>query len=241
MLFPYILADEEGIGIGGLDVPGFAVITQSCDIIKSDRPMLQIAALQALPPEHLDQVERRRRPQFGHIPALKEIGYAVDFDHVTLVSKEVVAGLQRSPGCTNDDEKRAFAQALARHKRRTAYPIRFNDAVEPMKKWLDNKKGKASAAGRFADEIDQIRVACSDWDAGAEISFTCILSNEPPIAELTEWLGFADKIISKVVSEYPGTTIRLVTWDQFSARELRDSDQLDFDGLSQPSVAAWAA
>jgi hypothetical protein len=51
-------AGGDSLGVISVDVPGLAILTQTCDLIRSclERPLVQVAALAPLQPDILDEV-----------------------------------------------------------------------------------------------------------------------------------------------------------------------------------------
>ena len=65
------------------------------------------------------------------------------------VEKAVVAKWTRIPGCATDDERVAFAKALARKRRRFAFPNGFNSGPVKFRGRLKDKDGKNSPEGHL--------------------------------------------------------------------------------------------
>ncbi|MDQ3264473.1 MAG: hypothetical protein M3Y59_12550 [Myxococcota bacterium] len=95
-------ASAEGEGIHTLlsEVEGLAVLSQTCDIVRScfERPYIEVAPLVQLRPDLLEDVQRCRRPGLATLPALVAKGLAVDLDRVMTVEKSLVANWQRTGG-----------------------------------------------------------------------------------------------------------------------------------------------
>ena len=240
MELPYLLCDDDGPGLGGVIVPGAAVISQSCDIINSgqDRLFVQVARLAKMEPNDLKEVQKRRRPRYGYLSGLAALGMAVDFDIVATVHKKVVAQWVHNGGCTTDFERRDFAEALARHRRRFAFPQEFNNVMWPIRDWLDRAKKKTDTFGNFVRSINQIRVICDNWHTIGQLDFIVVFDDEGTPAEALVRDQHLEEMLGMIATKYSGTSIRQVTWDNLSAREMNDSDQLDFDGLSQVAPPA---
>ena len=232
---PFIGADEDGTYIGAAVVPGVAVISQSCDIIRNhvERPFVQVAALIPANDAEMAQIEARAKPRYGFLAPLKALGLVVDLDLVANVQKELVATWGRQAGCQNDDEQRDFATALARHKQRFAFPDEFNGALKPLRTWIKRREKKANTAGQMIRAIEQIRVRCEDWaNPSDDIEFIAILLGDPPAADRQSWAQNVTEIGDTVRAVYPNAIFRLTTSTELSAAEYIATDRLDLDGLS---------
>ena len=65
-------AEGENLASIGSVVPGFVVVSQTCDLLKPcvDWPFVQLAALQEAPNDLEKQVRKGMRPSFASVPAL---------------------------------------------------------------------------------------------------------------------------------------------------------------------------
>jgi hypothetical protein len=214
---------------------GVAVVSQSCDIIRAiaTHPYIQVAALVSVQdPAEMREIMAGRKPRYGYLASLAADGLAIDFDVVASVRKETVARWPRSPGCETSAEQRAFSQALARHRRRYAFPDNFNEAMGPLRKFIKRREGKNSAAGRFVDAISQIRVGSNDWANPLIIDLVCIMSEPPSLDQLEDWKQPMDEMLKTFSAVYPGSTIQASHPDEMSASEYLGLIRLDLDGLS---------
>ncbi len=160
------------------EVPGFAVLTQTCDLVRrcDQRPFVEVAPLTQLDEEAWRSAVRGRQPRFAIVPALGEQRLAADLDRVMTVEKAVVATWKRVEGWSTDDESRSFALALARKRARTAFPDDFVDVVRSLQSRILEKHDKQSDEGRALRSLREIRVrAAPCWDAATvEIDFLFI-------------------------------------------------------------------
>jgi hypothetical protein len=152
------------------------------------------------------------------------------------VEKAVVAAWERTAGCATDEDRRRFAEALARKRERFAFPNAFNEFVAPLKDRLQKLRGKTSYEGRAIDALLEIRVAAEPaWNAEAvELMFwfvrqeDCELGNLPRdwSALLEIWLGLLPNT-QRFVADGEVVPLSLM-----SALDYRRSDRLDLDRLS---------
>jgi hypothetical protein len=190
-----------------------------------------------------------QRPRFAFVPALAPLGWVVDLDMTMTLEKAVLASLSRVPGCSTDQERREFAEALARKRRRAAFPDAFNVAIRRLQQRLQEKHAKNSPEGRLAEALREIRVrALPGWDEPeAKLTFFFILkdvetstsgSKTPDHVHPTEgdykqvetWVARFDQTDNfRLDANEPWRLCRLA---DLRADEYVYSDQLDLDRLS---------
>jgi hypothetical protein len=234
---PALVLDGEEIIWQAIDAPhGVVILSQSCDIIKhvDHRPYVQVAGLVPANDGEIAKAARKETPSRIHLTCLDDKGLLIDLDAVATVHKAVVATWQHTPGCGSDEERRRVAAGIARHKQRFAFPDRFNEVVvRSVRRWIEDKRSKASPQGNFVRAMHEVRVLCDDWDAPTELTFLVIVNHFPDDNELAKWTEASKLLESKAVSdEYPKGEFRIVRYDDISAREYLESDRLDWEGLS---------
>lgn len=211
------------------------VISQSCDIIRSAvlKPYVQVAVLSPATPEEMADVKAGARVRYSYLPALEPHGLVVDLDVTATVDKETAQHWEREAGCTDDNQRRAFAASLARHRQRFAFPDEFNEVVKPLRKWVESKRSSDSHNGRLIRAIREIRVLCDNWDEPSSLIFWLMLETEIPGSDEAEWMKAADGIRTKVAQKTKAKIqIVILKYDDLSASEYLSSDRLDLDGLS---------
>ena len=151
------------------EVKGFAVITQTCDIVRSckDRPFIELAPLvEVIDEKRLHEIERSRRPQYAYIPGVAKFNLVADLDRVMTVEKAVILEWERIAGCKNDQDIRALRQALARKRIRFAFPDDFIRFANKLQKRMQDKHDKASDEGEALRALREIRVRAEpSWNA----------------------------------------------------------------------------
>ena len=218
-------------------VRGFAVLTQTCDIVRScaDRPFVEVSPLVEVDHQVLHEIERGRKPSYGFIPGVADRLLVADLDRVMTVEKAVVAGWERIEGCRTDDETRRFSLALARKRARTAFPDDFTEFASPLRDRILEKHDKQSDEGRALRALREIRVrAAPSWDADAvELTFWFIEGDDEPL-ETEDW-----EHCLTALPQPTSTFERFVrvdgvvqTLDDLTARDYVESDPLDLDHLS---------
>ena len=157
-------------------VRGFAVLTQTCDLVRpcAKRPFVEVCPLVEVDDRVLHEIRRGRRPNYGFIPGVARHRLVADLDRVMTVEKTVVAVWERTEGCRTEDDARRLSLALARKRARTAFPDDFVAFASPLVDRILRKHDKQSDEGRALRSLREIRVrAAPSWDAAAvELMFT---------------------------------------------------------------------
>ena len=222
-----------------VDAPGFAVLTQTCDLARrcDDRPFVEVAPLYELAEEDWRAATRGRLPRFAVVPGLADRRLAADLDRVMTVEKAVVAEWDRLVGCRSDEEVRLFALALARKRSRTAFPDEFVALVRSLQKRLVDKHDKDTVEGRALRALREIRVrAAPSWEAAAvELTFFFIRDADELTFEGRPWAEHLQDWLGKVAAAGRFTEVDglVQTLDDLTARDYVESDPLDLGFLSE--------
>ena len=165
------------------EVAGFAVLTQTCDVVRRclERPYVEVAPLVKLDHEIVEQVRRLKRSAFAYVPGTAASGLLTDLDRVMTVEKAVVANCTRTPGWHTDSEGREFARAIARKRSRFAFPDDFVGAAGRFRRRLMEKHDRTSLEGGCLRALREIRVrAAPSWDADdVELTIWFIQDHDP--------------------------------------------------------------
>jgi hypothetical protein len=229
--------DGEDRAIITTEPPGFIVLTQSCDLVRSchERPLVELAPLIQVPPNLVQDARRLKRPGFAYVPALADQNLLADLESTMTVEKAVLAPLQRQPGVTTDREAADFARALGRKRQRFAFPDVFNAAIRPLLRRLDNRAGKDSEEGRHVDALIEIRAAAAPaWEAPSVAITLWLIKGHDPKSQ--DWPKFAREW-GGLIADASGVYFldglpRVVRLEDMKASEYLDSYQLDLDQLS---------
>ncbi len=219
-------------------VRGFAVLTQTCDLVRGcvDRPFVEVSPLVEVDDLVLHEIRRGRRPNYGFIPGVARHGLVADLDRVMTVEKTVVAVWERIAGCRTDDDARRLSLALARKRARTAFPDDFVAFARPLMDRIFLKHDKHSDEGHALRSLREIRVrAAPSWDADTvELTFWFIQNEDDAALETSGWKHY-QTALPKAQSK-PGRFVRVdgvvQTLDDLTARDYVESDPLDLDHLS---------
>jgi len=233
--------EATGAGLQALssEFDGLVVITQTCDLVRScaERPFLQLAPVTPMGDDGLRLVALGHRPRFATFEALATRGLVVDFDRVMTVEKAVIARCTRVEGCTDDDERRRFAAALARSHVRFAFPDEFTRLVGKLSRRMTDEHEKDSPEGRGLRALREIRVqATPDWEADrVELFFWFVQLLSPVTRDEEEaQAALSDKWLALVETSERFASVdgRLATLDDMTGSEVTHSDPLDLDRLS---------
>jgi hypothetical protein len=221
-------------------VPGLAVVTQSCDIVKpcTQYEYVEVSPLIKIENEnHFQEIRKCQRPSFAYLPGLAEYRMVIDLERTMTVEKAVVVGWNRIPGCTTDNERATLADALARKRQRFAFPHGFNTGLRKFRDRIKSKEGRATAEGQLIEGLYQIRIqAIPNWDAervtvffwflldaGTAVDFGAsskIIENWLKLTTLTNQFALADP------------AFLLVTPQDMTVQDFLNSQPLDYDDVS---------
>ncbi len=235
--------DAAAAAEGGVDnaegaVFGFAVLTQTCDIVRDcgERPFLEVCPLVEVDEDKLHEIERGRRPNYAYLRGVADRHLAADLDRVMTVEKPVVAQWERVAGCIDDSDSRRLSLALSRKRARVAFPDDFVGFVTPLTNRISSKHDKESEEGRALRALREIRVrAAPSWDAeSVQLMFWFIRNEDQPTFERQGWDVLLQAWLKRVpvrgrFGEVGGAVLTL---DDLTARDYVESDPLDIDHLS---------
>ncbi len=221
------------------EVPGFVVLTQTCDIVRPNvqRPYVEVSPLIAVSSQLVEDARCLRRPAFAYIPATSGRLLVVDLDRVMTIEKTVVATWHRVPGWSTDDQARAFAEALSRKRMRFAFPDDFVAITGKLQDRLRRRHNRQHPEGAHLRALREIRVrAAPAWDADeVSLSFWFIKDQEPD-GFPSAWPDFVDEWVA-LLNLSVRFQIELAVacgLDDLTARDYLESDRLDLDSLSGP-------
>jgi hypothetical protein len=150
------------------------------------------------------------------------------------VEKAVVAKWTRTAGCSNDFERRDFAQALARKRTRFAFPDDFNRLVGKLQSRMQDKHDKASPEGEVLQDLQQIRVRVApSWNSSEiDLTFFLILAGpKAPGLKHTQVLDSWLKLIPPS-GRFKNIGAFFARLEDLRASDYVESDLLDLDHLS---------
>ncbi len=228
----------EGNELAESEVVGFAVVSQTCDVVRSSRsrPYVEVAPLVTVEDGVLREIRRGRRPQYAYISGVADRRLVADLDRIMTIEKAIVAGWTRAPGCGNDDEVRQLRDAIARKRLRFAFPDDFVGLSKKLQSRMQSKHSKNSDEGVALRELREIRVhATPAWDA-SEVDVFLWFIRDPNGGECEprEWAKLLEKWLELMPTQgrFINVSGVVVDLEQMTAREFVESDPLDLDHLS---------
>jgi hypothetical protein len=246
---PFIYGDASSNPAGaGLDAyfddadpPGFAVISQTCDIVSDPtrNPWVVVCPLVSADPSRVTEIERGGVPRFALVEKAPE-GLVAEITRPLTISKDLLASWQRSQGFTDPDKAVEFARSLERCFGRFAFPDDFNRSISILLRKLKDGYGKENAEmGRVARSLAELRVRPSaGWETeGVRVRFFLIVKPEDQREARIEEISSAfEAILSKLTWQggfsIDDPSLQLGTYDDFLARDYIESIALDINALS---------
>jgi hypothetical protein len=233
-----VAAAEDGVDNAEGTVFGFAVVTQTCDIVRDcgERPFVEVCPLVEVDEDKLQEIERGRRPNYAYLPGVSDRRLVADLDRVMTVEKPVVAPWERVVGCLDDNDSRRLSLALSRKRARIAFPDDLVAFAAPLMNRMSGKHDKGSDEGRALRALREIRVrAASSWDANTvQLMFWFIRNEDQPTFEKQGWDVLLEAWLARVpaTGRFAEVDGAVLTLDDLTARDYVESDPLDLDHLS---------
>lgn len=232
--------EPPGHSIVVSEVAEMAVLTQTCDIVRScaDRPFLQLAPVVSLPADVAAQASRGMRPRYAPLPGMGDAAFA-DLDRVLTVEKSLVATAPRRRGCSDAEQSRRFASSIARKFGRIAFPDSLAASLEGLVRRIRSKHGRDSQEGRALVALEEIRVTGSpSWthdEIDVFLAFCPASADEARrVMPDTDWDALIDDWVNRCIPTGPIASVdgAMIPLDEMTALEYLDSDLLDLDHLS---------
>jgi hypothetical protein len=236
------LASDADADLAEEQVAGLVVLTQTCDVVRScvERPYVEVCPLVEVDDERLREIERAQRPGYAFLPLLADRKLVADLDRVMTVEKPLVATWERTLGWRTDPEGRAFALALARKRKRFAFPDDFTMLARKLQSRLRDKHDRNTDEGSGLRALREIRVQASpSWDAGqVDLFFWFIRKDGDHTFEGTHWADLLKQWLKLATpsSRFHSIDGQVVALDDMTAADYVDSDPLDLDHLSTGST-----
>lgn len=181
---------------------GLVVVSQSCDIVRecSKSECVEVGPIVLIEDDSaLEEIRKRRRTRYAYLPGLADRKLVADLERTMTVEKAVVAGWSRIAGCTTDRERATFAEALARKRRRFAFPDGFNAGLRRFRDRIKRAEGKATPEGLLIVALDEIRVQASpNWEGAKVTVFFWFLAEREKITDFDAARGIVQGWMSAV-------------------------------------------
>lgn len=76
---------------------GIVVVSQTCDIVLSDRPFVEISPLAIVDPGDLEKIKRMRQPGFAYVPGVAHRNLVAYLDMTMTVSQKALFLIRTRP------------------------------------------------------------------------------------------------------------------------------------------------
>ncbi|MGZ8918299.1 MAG: hypothetical protein ACXW0T_08775 [Methylobacter sp.] len=230
--------DGNALEVEGIasEVIGYIVVTQTCDIVRDSkaRSYVELSPLVEVNESILKETRLLRRPAFAYIPNASGHNLIADLDRIITVEKSILSSYNPITGCNDDSERRAFAEALARHRNRSAFPDDFNVCMGPVRDYLKKIHRKNNDEGLLINSIGEIRVTASpNWNAERISIFLWFILHPQAASPTTDISQYIDKWLSLFgQSEKYDLQAVVCRLEDMKASDYVGSDRLDLDQLS---------
>lgn len=217
-------------------VIGYVVITQTCDIVRdcNSRSYVELCPLVEVKPAIVKETRLLRRPAFAFVPGASDKNLVADLDRIVTVEKSFLSNFGCTAGCKDDSERRAFADALARHRTRPAFPDDFNRCMSPVRDHLKKIHRGTDPEGLLIQSVGEIRVSASpDWDAEQISVFVWFILSPESASPSTDISPYINKWLALFgASKRYDLQAVVCRLEDMKASDYVGGDRLDLDQLS---------
>ncbi len=229
---------ELGLDVVAIDAPGFMVVSQTCDIVRScaERPLVEVCPLQPIPESKAPLIRAGRMSRYLWSPALGDALLAADLDHVTTMEKAALVRFDsdRTAAIATHAEARALAEALGRKRSRAALPDDFVAVLERLQRRVLERHNKQTNEGAFLRGMREIRVRpAPSWDADSvEVEVLFLFSSSADLPSDADEQAEALIKLVRAAGRFAMIEGRIATLDSLTAATYLASDRLDLEHLS---------
>ncbi|MCY3643989.1 MAG: hypothetical protein OXG41_10440 [Acidimicrobiaceae bacterium] len=148
--------------------------------------------------------------RYAHVPAFGDGSYFADLDRITTIETGALLLQERIAGLFDDEERNAFARAVARKFGRFAFP---DDLSKSLTKWRDHVVAKHdkehSPEGTLYRKAEDVRIsALPAWDADTIAVVVTVLfppgflpptdpEADPEVGDVNEVSGLSAAVIAQ--------------------------------------------
>ncbi|WP_282206273.1 hypothetical protein [Kitasatospora fiedleri] len=156
---PALPVMEDSGQITSIETPhGAVILTQTCDLVLTDRPTVHLAPVAHLSEGAAKLARSGRQPSLVHIPELGEHAFA-DLTFIGTLRKGAITDLPKTSGVKSDEDVRKFGQRIGRRFSRFAFPDSVVPWIRPLRAIVESRHGKAaSPAGWALDRVATLRL-----------------------------------------------------------------------------------
>lgn len=244
--FPVILeTTEDDIDLGHSKACGWVVISQTCDIVNygEGKEYVSISPIVEALDSFLKDVERGVTPAAAVLENRVQPNHVVDLGRTASIHKRALAPLARRDGFSGDLTRSVFSQTLERRFGRFAFPDWLSTG--PLRQLRERARDKHKTGGALGDvykAVDEFRVRGNpDLEThGAAIGFFAVVDAEKEKKTTRAAIREELQALAKKF-DWPDAFVKeddlfvVVTLDEMSGRELRESHAVDLDFISSGS------
>lgn len=160
------MAVETESGPTILEAPhGVVIISQTCDLIRDDRPLVHVAKRAQLTSSAKALASSGKMPRYIALPAIGDNEFA-DLDHLYSLHKNLLASQERIASVRDATESAKFGQGVGRYFSRFAFPNEIHEFFSPLARHIHSKAGShESPEGRLINRVVQLRLqSLSGWE-----------------------------------------------------------------------------
>lgn len=245
--------DEGDVVAGGFNiaqeaVSGIVVVTQTCDLVRDwqKRPFVQVAPISIIAPEarvsRMAEIKRWKSTRYLYLPALEQDWMVAELDRVFTLEKGVLEAWRerRIHCCRTEEESHLLSQTVRRYYSRPALPNSFCDGVLGLQDLFEKKHDKNPSGqkgfhpGACLRSLEMVLVKASPrWETYDRVEFTLVQGKNADDIPAMDWESFRLDCVSRVTLP-PGVrnTWNSIPYDALSARQYRESTEMDFEFLS---------
>ncbi len=235
---PAAVAAAVGADAAEVQVRGYAIVTQTCDIVRAceSRPFVQVCPLVQVDADRLAEIRRGRRPNYAFLPGTEQQRLVADLDCVMTVEKAVVADWERVVGAPREEDVRRLRQALTRNRSRVAFPDDFVRLASQLTSRMSKKHDAQSDEGRALRALREIRVRAEPSWRASEVALLLLFVRDDSVETFAgqTWDNYLSLWLNRVQPQGRFRQVEGVvqTLDDLTGRDYVESDPLDLDHLS---------
>lgn len=154
---------------------GVGIVSQTCDVVLKTRSAVLVGKVVTLDGDEKRQAEDGKKPRYVRLPQAP--GMFIDLDVVTTLDKTRIRVAPRThPMPESVVEVRRAGKAIGRRFSRFPFPDAVVPWLSPLRETFIRKYDKTnSPLGRALAAVDEFRVHCHNWDAGAPYDLMLIV------------------------------------------------------------------
>ncbi|MGC4154821.1 MAG: hypothetical protein QM628_17350 [Propionicimonas sp.] len=180
------LTETSAVGVGPCSPIDVVLLTQTCDAIRENRELVQVAPIVGLEPSAANEARLLKRPRYVELPNRESPDDFGDLDRIMTVTKEHLVRFTRVPASKSSGAARRLADQISRKWGRFPFPDEVDRVLKPMARNISKAaRNEGSHLGAALRAVQEIRVE-ADWSAtplALQILFIVKPASLPTLAE----------------------------------------------------------